>query len=125
MYQIIETASKATYPTDSIIEVAIKNGTYIEANDKHQAQGFCALIPVEIQQPVYPKQEDGMPDIDAEPIGIETVKVQQNKVFHYQNKPLMKGNEPDATYTELPAVPVITELESDLEQAYELLYGGN
>jgi len=125
MYQITETVSKATHPADSIIEVAFKNGTYIEANSRHPAQGFCALIPVEIQQPVYPKKEDGTPDMTAEPVGVETVKVQQNKVFHYQDKPLMKGDEPDATYTELQGVSVITELETDLEQAYELLYGGN
>lgn len=124
MYQITETASGATHFSDTIVEVAWNpNGCYVEADKRHPAQGFCGLIPVTIQQPIYPEDEHGMPDPTKEPIGYEDVNVMHNVVFHYAGQPTMKGGEPNATYVEMQAVPEIMNLEESLEQAYELLYG--
>lgn len=126
MYLITETKSGETHISDTIVEVALhKNGSYIRANEKkgYPAQGFCGLVPVTIQEPVYPMNEDGMPNYEAEPIGVEDKQVLQNIVFHYAGTPAMKGDEADATFVDTQAVPQIMELEGDLAEAYQLLYG--
>lgn len=109
MYEI--TSNNTTAVSDSIVEVVLsKNGSYTMPKNGNPAQGFVAKIPVTIEQEDPETHETRMVDTLA-----DTVYVYDGQT--------MKGNEPIGKWAEVPAVPTITELESDLEQAYELLYG--
>ena len=113
MYSIHNISDDIDIISDTCILIYLnQNGCYNAANSNHSAQGFCALVPTVIEQE------------NPETNKIETIKTFTNKVFVFEGQ-TMKGNESVGNYTEIPAVPTITELEADLEQAYELLYGGN
>lgn len=99
MYRIIETGG-AEHLSDTIVPIRVaKNGCYVRAKD--DPDGFTGKIQVDT--------EDGQSLMD--------------KVFVLPGKTLT-GSEPEAIYREDYGMPVINELENDLAQAYELLYGG-
>lgn len=110
MYQITTTSD--TTISDTITPVYLNpNGSYNAADAKHPAQGFVAKVPT-----TYETE-------DPETGETETVETISDTVYVFAGQ-AMKGGEPVGSYEEVPAVPIITELEGDLEEAYELLYGG-
>ena len=109
MYEI--TSNNTTAISDSIVEVVLsKNGSYTTPKNGNPAQGFVGKIPVTVEQE------------NPETGETETIETLADTVYVYEGQ-TMKGTEPVGTYKEIPAVPVITELEDDLAFAYELLYG--
>ncbi len=115
MYRITETGGEE-HISDTIVPIRLKNGCYVAAKGE-AVEGFTGKIPSTREEPVR--------DADGNETG-ETIEVNTpiDQPFVLPGK-TMKGNEPEATYAEESAVPVIAELEGDLEQAYELLYGGD
>lgn len=115
MYRIMEKGG-AEHISDTIVLIRLKNDCYVNATAEN-AEGFTGKIPSMREEPVR--------DADGNETG-ETIEVSTliDQPFVLPGK-TMKGGEPEATYAEEPAVPEIMELESDLEKAYELLYGGD
>ena len=110
MYKI--TSNNTETISDTLIEVYHhSNGSYVRADRDHAAQGFVGKIPA-----TYEVE-------DKETNETETIETVADTVYVYDGQ-TMKGDEPVGSWEEVPAVPVITELEGDLEEAYELLYGG-
>lgn len=106
MYYIYETGGE-TRMSDTLVPVRVtRSGSYAPA--KGEPDGFTVMVPAK--------------SIDEE-TG-ETVETLETRVYVLPGH-MLKGTEPEATYEEQRAVPIITELENDLEEAYELLYGGD
>ena len=104
MFYIYETGGE-TRMSDTLVHVCVtRSGNYAPA--KGEPDGFTVMVPA-----TYTDEETG-----------ETIETLETKVYVL---PTLKGTEPEATYEEQRAVSIITELESDLEEAYELLYGGD
>lgn len=106
MFYIYETGGE-TRMSDTLVPVRVtKSGNYAPA--KGEPDGFAVMLPA-----AYTDEETG-----------ETGETLETVVYVLPGHRL-KGTEPEATYEEQRAVPIITELENDLEEAYELLYGGD
>lgn len=105
MFYIYETGGE-TRMSDSLVRVHVTgSGNYAPA--KGEPDGFTVMVPA-----TFTDEETG-----------EMIDTLETRVYVLPGHTL-KGTEPEATYEEQRAVPIITELESDLEEAYELLYGG-
>lgn len=117
MYQITNITDGTTHISDTLVLIRLNcNGSYTQPKKGETAQGFVAKIPATYERPVF--------DDEGNETGeTETVETLADTVFRF-NGQIMKGTEPIGSYEEVPAVPVITELEGDLAEAYELLYGG-
>lgn len=125
MYKITETKTGTEHLSDTCIPIRLSaSGSYTTPRKGETAQGFVGKVPYIYQRPVYPVGEDGAEDMSAEPIGVEDVEGYKDQPFVLPGQ-TMRGDEPEATYAEISAVPEIQELTHDLEQAYELLYGGD
>lgn len=110
MYRITET-NGTEHLSDTIVPITVsKSGCYVRKDE--DPDGFTGKVPH--------TYESENPETGE----IEIVEGFIDQPFVLPNKRLT-GTEPEATYVEEPAVPTIIELEGDLEQAYELLYGGD
>lgn len=106
MFYIYETGGE-TRMSDTLVPVCVtRSGNYAPA--KREPDGFTVMLPA-----TYTDDETG-----------DVVDALETRVYVLPGHTL-KGTEPEATYEEQRAVPIITELESDLEEAYTLLYGGD
>ena len=107
---IINTSDGQRYYSNTIIPICVSaNGCYIAAKDNNP-DGFVGKIRTEYEQ----ESEEGIK---------QTAIALSDTVFVLPGHTL-KGIEPEAEYVPIEeATLIVTELEKDLETAYELLYG--
>ena len=91
--------------SDTLMPICVaSNGCYIPASGS--PDGFVVMTPTIVE------------DMEGNPMQTVETRVYALPGHH------LNGGEPEALYIETPAVPIITELDAALEEAYELLYGG-